>query len=375
MTPMHRLRRSLEQCLSGGARPRHRSRSTDGMSCEQLEVRQLLTASADLQAYRPVTPFIDPTAHSVPEAVETDPQRGPGIRFNGDDDNHNNVADFLESATVPTGDNDLVQVDIAAVGDVFVLSWTGPLAVWNSPTKSTSVANGGIVTVGQTVWVECTSATGEQNPVMSLTANEISSKTQASDQVVFHLFRGEVVVIGGFSEDPADVGAPGLGLFNIGGQLYDLGYDVHLFAHDQVAADGAGAVYDEIVSAVLERRATDIAILGYSWGAGGTHDLSVALAANTDLTSAGYRLRYTASVDGIRHHLLFAETRLPVGSEFHDNYFQRKDPLLRGQRIAGAVNHNVSHKRWGRKLTHTQMDDAPQLQAGIVQTLAGRVSR
>ncbi len=60
---------------------------------ERLESRQLMAAMADLVAYRPISDTLDYSQYAVPESVETDPARGPGIRINGDDDNRNGKAD------------------------------------------------------------------------------------------------------------------------------------------------------------------------------------------------------------------------------------------------------------------------------------------
>src|SRR5215203_4713052 len=89
---------------------------------ESLEDRSLM-AVADLIAYRPVTDYIDYSLHRVPDSVEncytfgpTCNALGPGIRVNGDDDNGNQVPDFLDSTTGASGDNDLVRVDATGSG-------------------------------------------------------------------------------------------------------------------------------------------------------------------------------------------------------------------------------------------------------------------
>src|SRR5581483_760000 len=131
-------------------RPRKRS----AICFEALEDRSLLTAMANLTAYRPVTEYIDYLSHPVSEAVETSPTSGPGIRINGDDDNRDGVADYNDSAPLAAADNDLVRVDVNAVGASSVVSWSGNLAVWTSPTKLGRIANGAAVDSGQPLWVE-----------------------------------------------------------------------------------------------------------------------------------------------------------------------------------------------------------------------------
>ena len=71
------------------------------------------------------------------------------------------------------------------------------------------------------------------------------------------------------------------------GTLYDKGYDVHMFAHNQIQSTGRGAAYDEVVSAVLNRNVDNVAIFGYSWGGGATYELSQGLSTNTALRRRG----------------------------------------------------------------------------------------
>ena len=113
-------------------------------------------------------------------------------------------------------------------------------------------------------------------------------------------------------------------------------------------------------------------IFGYSWGGGATYELSVGLKNNTAIAGQ-YQLQYTAYVDGIRHNLLSAERRLPVNTKYHDNFYQRKDWLLRGDSVTGANNVNVTNTTWGKNLVHTTIDDNLTLQNMLVTNLMTRV--
>ncbi|HND55601.1 MAG TPA: hypothetical protein PLV92_24470, partial [Pirellulaceae bacterium] len=268
-----------------------------------------------------------------------------------------------------------VRVDARGTGSTFNVSWTGSLAVWTTRTKTKSVSNGATVAANQSLWVEYVSRTHTTGTAatMTLAVSEASSQTTASDQVVFHSFQSEVIVIGGNTQDPRRVGDPNLGVFTIGATLYDRGYDVQLFAHSQVSSTGRGAAYDEVVSAVLNRNVDNVAILGYSWGGGATYELAAGLKANTSLATAGYQLRYTAYIDAITHNSITAETRMPAGSKFHDNFYQRKDFWLKGNAVAGANNVNVTATTWGASLVHTTVDDSPTLQSLLVNSLVTRI--
>jgi hypothetical protein len=361
--------------IVGGGVTRQPARRRRTLALEPLDNRELLAAVADLVAYRPQTTHFNFAAYPVAEAVETDPAQGPGIRINGDDDNGNRRADYLDTTTSTAGDNDLVRVDTRGTGTQMTLAWTGPLAVWTTRTKSAPVANGAKVTTGQTLWVEYTSQThsSANSAAMTLSVADAASSTTATDQVVFHSFRSEVIIIGGNTQEPKNVGTAGLGIFNLGASLYARGYDVQLFAHGQVQSTGRGAAYDEVASAVLNRNVDNIAIMGYSWGGGATYELAAGLKANSALAAAGYQLQFTAYIDAIRHYSLTAETRLPPGAKYLQNYYQRRDFLLKGNAASGANNVNVTSTAWGASLSHTTIDDSPTLHADLINALTTRV--
>jgi len=299
---------------------------------------------------------------------------GPGIRFNGDNDDANLNRDYLDSGPLAAADNDLVRVDVHGTGTSFVVNWTsGVLNVWTSPTKTAPIANGGAVAKDQSLWVEDISSNpADLFPSLTLTVNEASTTTTATDTVVFHRFQSVVIAIGGNSQDPTNFGDPQLGAFTMAGTLYDKGYDVHMYAHSQIQSNGQGAAYNEVKSAVLERNANYVAIYGYSWGGGATYELSAGLK-NTPALAGKYQLQYTAYVDGIRHYSLSSETRLPAGTQYHDNFYQRKDWLLRGNSVIGANNVNVTLTSWGKNLVHTTIDDNATLQNLLVTNLMTKV--
>ena len=334
---------------------------------ERLEDRQLM-AVADLTAYRPVTEYIKYQNYKVPEAAEESPLTGPGIRINGDDDNGNRKADFLDKTTKAAGDGDLVRVDIAGDGTSYTLAWTGPLAVWTTATKKAAIAQGSSVAAGQTVWVEYASLTHSVDVSAALTLTVADASGTASDSVVFHSFQSTVIAIGGNGQDPKKVGDPRLGMFTIATSLYEQGYDVHLYAYSHVGSNGRGAAYDEVTSAVLKRNVDNVAIYGYSWGGAATHNLVAGLKANKSLAGQ-FQLRYTAYVDGISRGGISSERRLPPLTQHHDNFFQRKDFLLKGSTVTGADNVNVTLTPWGSSLGHTTIDDSPTLQSLIETNL------
>jgi hypothetical protein len=140
-----------------------------------------------------------------------------------------------------------------------------------------------------------------------------------------------------------------------------------------VENNGRGVVYDQVVSAVLDRNADNVAMIGYSWGGGAQYDLASALQSNSAIAAAGYRLQYTAYIDAVQHYWLFSETRKPDGTSYHDNFYQRRDLFFKGNSVSGANNVNVTETSWGRKLAHVSIDDDPTVQATIITNLTSRV--
>ncbi len=332
-----------------------------------------MAATANLTAYRPVTTHIDSSLYPISDVHEGSSTLGAGIRVNGDDDNGNGVADSLDVGPLDFPDDDLVRVDVAGEGETLVLTWTGSLAVWTTATKDAAVTNGAEVWAGQTVWVEYVSQmhTVGTSTQLQLSASDVSST--ATDTVVFHSFQSVIIVIAGNTQEPTRFGDPTLGVYTVAGQLYEQGYDVQLYAHGDVLKDGKGKAYADVVDGVLNRNVNNVAMLGYSWGAGAAYNLSNALKKTTPLAAAGYRLTYSASIDGIRHRAISAETRKPVGSAHHDNIYQRKDIVPRGNNVSGAKNLNVTKTTWGKNLRHVTIDDDPTVQQMLIDSLTARV--
>jgi hypothetical protein len=353
------------------AKPRAKKRAgATRLLVEQLEVRELPTATADLIAFRPVTEYINYAQYPVAEAHEVDPKVGPGIRLNGDDDNRNAVRDALESAAT-AAENDLVRVDVKSAGNSFSLAWSDELKVWTTSTKTEALVEGTPYLTGQrTLWVEYVGLNHSTSAALSLLVTD--GIETAQDDVVFHSFQSDVIAIGGNQQNPALVGDPRLGVFTIGLALYQQGYDVHLYSYNSVASTGKGAAFDEVKSAVLKRNVDYVAILGYSWGGGATYQLAAGLNADAALKGQ-YRLQYTAYIDGIKRGGIGAETRLPVGTAYHDNLYQRKDRLIKGNAVNGAVNVNVTATTWGKTLVHTALDDNATVQNTIVTNLKAKL--
>jgi hypothetical protein len=161
--------------------------------------------------------------------------------------------------------------------------------------------------------------------------------------------------------------------------LHEEAYDSHMYVENDVAADGSGAVYDEIVSAVQDRGVTSIAFYSFSHGGGSIYDLSERLDANK-ATIGTFDILFTAYIDGIENDSDFdldPEVRLPVSTAYHVNYYQSFGIIPPwGSSVPGAdVDVNVTGTLWGFLLVHISITNSSIVQAGIHDPLVARVPR
>jgi hypothetical protein len=340
-----------------------------------------------LTAYRPQTegygaPF---QRRAVPDGQEETP--GAGIRLNGDDDNGNGFADATDVAVA--NENDLIELTLqvdpapAPAGWEYVLGRSGPsVKVWSQPTKSGSVLDTGDEQVVAfpsgtlTLWVEEVAAAPA---TIQLAARPVGGgPVVALDDVVFSPFTSVVIALGGENQGPSDPPDSNHGIFNIAVNLHAMGYDVHMYDEDVVGSSGAGQAYDEVVRAVSQRGIGIVSIFGYSHGGGSTHDLAERLANNAG-SIGSFVVPYTAYIDAIENDSdidLDAERRLPPGTQYHVNYYQRSDFLIRGNSVPGAdVDVNVNSTPWGGSLVHTSIDDHTNVRSGVQDPLLLRVAR
>ena len=349
--------------------------------------------SVALTGYRQQTatygnPFL---RRAIPEAQEETP--GAGARINGDDDNGNTTPDRNEAPV--TAENDLIEVTLAADmpppwGVEYVLVRTNPnVRVWSSATKAADLLPSGDVLAldlppggqVQTVWIE--------NPLggaadVRLAARAVSSQVEvAADTLHVFPFTSIVIALGGEGQAPDEplLEPTNHGMFKLALDLYGLGYDVHMYDEDVVNNVGAGAAYNEVVSAVQKRGIGSISIYGYSHGGGSTVDLAQRLDTNR-ATIGTFAIPYTAYVDGIENDSdidLGVETQRPPSTLYHANYYHSVNcgfpPLCGGPTTGGDLNVNVNGTTWGAGLTHFTVDDAPMVLQGIMDAIILRVPR
>ena len=368
----------------------------------------LLAPTGDLTVYRPNTPPFQLIA--VPDAIEetsNDPavHAGAGVRFNGDDDNFNEVPDHTESPV--TNEDDLVRVDVlgelADLPDTYewVLKRSNEaITLWDNPTKSGNQApwidNVAVIPPpnGEAWFIEWVDP-NTNTATLELSVREVGgSEVCVVDTIALYRFTSIVIALGGRNQVPADpVNDLGNhGTFDIAIDLYQQGYDVHMYDEDDVNEFGAGTTYNEVVSAVQDRAITDVAIFGYSHGGGSTHDLAERLTNNNQNGEIGtFAIVYTSYVDAVENDSdmdIDQEIRRPPGTAYHLNHYQHGildpfDPFFDYGLDGGPVPNSippptgldVETTPWGANAMHTTIDDFQQVINAIKNNLRSLVTR
>jgi len=309
----------------------------------------------DLTAYRPQSdrrfdlyaPF---SRTAVDESDEGSPLLGPGIRVNGDGNEGGAPDDELIEtelsvpglADLPDGIELVLQLD------------PGKLRLWRNEQPGSQIsASGGVVQIdpqllsilsggSATIWSEWHAAS-HGTTTLDLRARIAGAPVSLRlDRLRFHSFQSEIVVFGGLSQFPGGNDP----IFNLAVRtLYERGWNVELRpeTEDRQAAN-------HIREGVTNRGVTQWGSIGFSVGADSVFDISNRL---SDLDAD---LRYTGYVDAIETVALVfprARTELPVGTQYHENTYQRRDfaipgliPGLRGDATTGPAP-LVSNARLG----------------------------
>lgn len=342
--------------------------------------------TADLTAFRPqhrggYAPFL---RTAVAEADEEHVEFGPGIRIHeaGDVD--------------PAGEDDLIEVVVTVIDPpgaavslrrehAALRAWTtrnrvpgSELSFVDDETAALPMPPG---EASLTVWVEWVDGAG------GLCALEIgpAGGPGALDTLVFHAFSSIVMALGGEGQVPSSPPDANSGTFVVAVDLYEAGYDVHMYDEDNVSSSGAGVVYDEVVNAIQHRGVSEVAIFGYSHGGGSTHDLSQRLNTNRG-TIGAFEITFTSYVDAVRNSSdvdVNQELRRPPSSLYHLNHYQVgnifQDLGLDGGPVTDShpapTGLNVETTAWGAGSTHFQVDDYVQVRDRIIADLGTTTGR
>ncbi len=348
-----------------------------------------LAPGVSLTAHRPMSEsYGNPLVRrAIPDHLEENP--GAGIRINGDDDDGDLTADRDDGSIA--GENDLIEVELGVnqvpppPGVEYVLRRSNAnIKVWSDATKGSAILDatdevvlnlGGLI---GSLWVESTDG-GLAS--LEFEAREISGGlVLSSDLIEFYPFTSLVIGLHGEFQFPTDpVYGPNEGISYVTIDLHEEGYDAHMYEENDVASDGSGAVYDEIVNAVVNRGVTAVAMFGFSHGGGSIYDLSERLAANAG-SIGPFEIPFTGYIDSIENDSdadLDPEIRLPIGSAYHVNYYQSNwFWWIWGDSVPGSdVDVHVTNTGWGGGLSHISITTHSNIQNGIHDPLVLRVER
>ena len=329
--------------------------------------------SVELTAHRPYSegpaygnPFQD---HEVPDDQEESP--GAGIRINGDTETAANENDLIEVEL------EVAPFPVPSGVQYFLRRNNSNIKVWdNRQGTGTALLDSGteaaftVTASPMSVWVENPSGGSAD---FELVAKDSGGNDVCSDKIHFYPFTSVVIALGGENQGPTDPAAANHGTFQLAIDLYDLGYDVHMYDEDVVVDETDGGVaFAEVQNAVQNRNVTQIAILGYSHGGGSTHDLA------ENLNNNGRTTAFTAYIDAVAQPDAnpAQENRRPPGTAFLVNYYQENGAFeLGGGPVPGAnFELDVTTTGWGAALDHYNVDDHQNVRNGVRDQLIGHVN-
>lgn len=364
-----------------------------------LFVGQGRIINPDMVAHRPITegndygePFLK---RAVPDEEEIDP--GVFIRRNGDNDNGINGADWLEVAEPVANEDDLIEVNLKLsdgppAGTVWkAKATTEDLRLWRFPDKG-----GGFYGTEMTfttnvevpgpsmavVWVEwVTPGTGPATSTLQFfIQKDDNSDPVLIEEITFHPFTSVVIVLGGENHHPTDPAHPNHGTFQSAIDLYEEGYDVHMYDENKVEYDGSGVAFEEVKSAVANRGVQKVVIIGYSHGGGGAFLLSERLE-DERAQIPYFDIVMTAYIDAVKSGPLNAsqEIRYPRGTAYLLNIYQENNEVELGggpivPPISGELETlNVTQTDWGVELTHFNIDEANNVRELVKSRVRDRI--
>ncbi len=333
-----------------------------------------------LTSYRPLQSSggYEPFARTrVSEIDEQDPQLGPGIRVNSDDDNDNGLLDRVEEGTV-LGENDLIELVIKRPEldgvELALQRSNGFAAVWSASNRTVALPfdettnQTEVIEFGnqdeKTVWVELV---GHGTNTFDLSLKAVATDIQL-DTVTFHRFTSIVVVLGGedfpWNELP-DVDTnpyPTDGIWSFANGARNSGYDVVQYDEDLINTRGRGRAYDDVANAVNHQHVNNVSIHGYSHGGGSAYGLSWRLNQNvvgtlSDITKP-FSVPYTSYIDAITDWATGSEQRRPLLTQFHTNQYQHNWSWgLNGDALDPLSEDDIDRTYLG--VNHTTIDNNP----------------
>lgn len=314
------------------------------------------------------TPFTKSPVADQDEELTT---RGPGIRINFDDDDQNGLPDVADIGFPLEQENDLIEVRVDRLpgqGDLALQVGTD-LRVFYTYDKEVRIP---LIGGGRTeplsftgdsasIFVEWITEGHGTDPLQLVNA----SSSTLLDTIRFHTFHSAIVVLGGRAQIPADppLDPDNHGIFRAAIDLYrNEGYDVRMYNENDVDLSGTGVTYDELRNSINNQGYTEVALLGYSYGAGSVYDLSLKLKDESTPPFGEiiqpFTITMTSYIDAIESNTTLSENRRPELSDYHLNQFQQNDRFLIGVATTDSqlLDDDIDVSAFG--LNHFTIDDS-----------------
>ena len=284
----------------------------------------LVVGDANLTAYRPYQQVGDGEGNYgqfqvsiVPDEHEEDALLGPGIRLDSDDAFWDTEDDGIRvDISVSTDDENASFLWIVSPGlQLFEdkgldeeIDTDEPVAAKDLPGK-VFVRRAGVAAADP----------------LEVRIRAENGDADSGDRLVFHQFSTAVLQYMGANQTPSDPPTPGMTFCSIAIELYNTGFDVHMFNEDYDAQLDLGQWKLPFVSrggkllieSAKENGFTNVALLGYSRGGGSVHETSVWNVDPNDNDAPNLKLVQSVYFDAVRE----TEVELldPEGGDGRDN--------------------------------------------------------
>jgi hypothetical protein len=329
-------------------------------------------------------------------AAEQKLTTGLGVRINRDSDNGTGRVDALVGGAgkAVAGENDLAQLDLrirapGSPGYEYQVRSTNPnIRLWADAQKANRLEAGtgwqpldeqGLRASG---WVEWAGADHGEGIVELVVRHRATREEQVIDRVRVHTVTQAVIL---FTGETAWGGQPQrTDMARIARTLVQRGFDVVLFEPSDLRSASSAALKD-FANKFQAHRITEFALIGHSHGGGAIYQLSEILNRQFPMerVNGQYRLAFTAYLDAIQNSsglATAAETRYPLNSHRHVNYFQQTLATVLTGGPVGYPAEDIDPNTWpGVSVDHESIDGNPTVQADLigklVQALTGTTAR
>jgi len=359
-----------------------------------------------ITAFRPMHPLWPNNIPPLPSDQRV------GVRWNNDDDDNDGTLDRWDNEV--RGENDLVEIRLSfgtarpdprviwrlRMNNDNIRVWTtGPdkgapaimILDGNRSVRQNTVPfpvgpHAGLISLYVEWIVAPDQAADQDSTVLTFEAVDITNPQNVrSTSITLFGLQGMAFIFGGKGQKPSWPIDPNHGIFMVGRQLYLRGFDVYLYAHNQmpIALAEAKIGIGELAGGP-SRGVKKVAVMGYSSGGATTFDFSTELfkllggAGGQQPVLYPADLDFSVYIDAIRWpkpELWVPETVRPATS-LHLNFFQKHpNPwVLQGDLTIGpaGTTRNVDARSRTPTVNHFDIDDLDWVHERIRTELEAR---